>query len=70
MLDRFNNEPKRYYSLNKFYREKFKQKVFKISLDGNFTCPNLDGTVGNDGCIYCLNSRQNQIIKRSEEHTS
>ncbi len=67
MLNQFNNEIKRYYALNDFYRKKFKQKVLKISLDGNFSCPNLDGVVGFGGCIYCLNSRQNHIVNKKKK---
>ncbi len=44
---------KRYYTLNYFLREKFGEKVFKISLDGGFSCPNRDGTISKGGCIYC-----------------
>ncbi|MBN2604466.1 MAG: TIGR01212 family radical SAM protein [Bacilli bacterium] len=44
---------KRFNTLNAFYREKFGKKVFKISLNGNFTCPNKDGKSGYGGCIYC-----------------
>lgn len=44
---------KRYYSLNYFLREKFGEKVFKISLDGGFSCPNRDGTISDKGCIFC-----------------
>lgn len=44
---------KRYHSLNYFLRQKFGQKVFKISLDGGFSCPNRDGKVGYGGCIFC-----------------
>lgn len=44
---------KRYYSLNNFLRDKFGEKVFKISLDAGFSCPNRDGTIGKGGCIYC-----------------
>jgi len=44
---------KRYNSLNYFLREKFGEKVFKISLDGGFTCPNRDGRVSSKGCIFC-----------------
>lgn len=36
---------KRYHSLNYFLRDRFKEKVFKISLDGGFSCPNRDGTI-------------------------
>ncbi|GIM28993.1 TIGR01212 family radical SAM protein [Clostridium polyendosporum] len=44
---------KRYHSLNYFLREKFGEKVFKISLDAGFTCPNRDGTISRGGCIFC-----------------
>lgn len=43
----------RYNSANNFFREKFGQKVIKISLDGGFTCPNRDGTLSYAGCIFC-----------------
>ena len=39
--------------LNEHYRETFGCKVYKLSLDGGFTCPNRDGTVGTGGCIFC-----------------
>lgn len=44
---------KRYHSLNYFLREKFGQKVFKISLDAGFSCPNRDGTISHGGCVFC-----------------
>lgn len=44
---------KRYHSLNYFLRNKFGHKVFKISLDAGFTCPNRDGKVARGGCIFC-----------------
>ncbi len=42
-----------YYSLNKYLKEKFRSKVYKIALDGGFTCPNRDGRIGVGGCIFC-----------------
>lgn len=39
--------------LNEHYREKFGCKVYKLALDGGFTCPNRDGTLGAGGCIFC-----------------
>ena len=42
-----------YRTLNDYYREKFGCKVYKLSLDAGFTCPNRDGTCGNRGCIFC-----------------
>lgn len=47
---------KRYHTLNYFYHHTFHSKVFKISLNGGFSCPNLDGTKGYGGCIYCSKS--------------
>ena len=44
---------KRYNSLNYFLRQRFGEKVFKISLDAGFTCPNRDGTKSTGGCIFC-----------------
>ena len=42
-----------YKTLNEHYREKFGCKVYKLALDGGFTCPNRDGTLGDKGCIFC-----------------
>ena len=47
---------KRYHTLDYFYKNKFGGKVFKVSLNAGFTCPNIDGTVGTNGCIYCSKS--------------
>ncbi|MDW8801656.1 TIGR01212 family radical SAM protein [Clostridium sp. A1-XYC3] len=44
---------KRYYNLNYFLRQKFGSKVFKISLDAGFSCPNRDGTISKGGCLFC-----------------
>lgn len=50
-MDYYNG--KRFYSLNQFLREKFGDKVYKIAIDGGFSCPNRDGTISSLGCIYC-----------------
>ena len=42
-----------YTTLNSYLKERFGTKVYKLSLDGGFTCPNRDGTVGTGGCIFC-----------------
>ena len=41
------------YMLNDFLKEKFNEKIYKVSLDGGFTCPNRDGKVSRGGCIFC-----------------
>lgn len=44
---------KRYYSFDSYLKQTFGEKVYKISLNGGFTCPNRDGTLGTRGCIFC-----------------
>ena len=53
---KYTLDNKRYHTLNYFYKNKFGIKVFKVSLNGGFSCPNLDGKVGYGGCIYCSKS--------------
>lgn len=43
-------------TLSEHYRETFGCKVYKLSLDGGFSCPNRDGTLGTGGCIFCSGS--------------
>ena len=38
---------------NEYYQQKYGCKVYRLSLDGGFTCPNRDGTLGTGGCIFC-----------------
>ena len=45
-----------YRTLREHYREKYGCKVYKLSIDGGFSCPNRDGTVGTGGCIFCNES--------------
>ena len=42
-----------YRKLSDHYMEKFGCKVYKLSIDAGFTCPNRDGTLGHSGCIFC-----------------
>lgn len=44
---------KRYYSLDYYLRKTYGEKLYKLSLNGGMTCPNRDGTLGNNGCIFC-----------------
>ena len=50
---KYSNDNKRYHTLTYYYKKKFNEKVCKVSLNANFTCPNIDGKVGFGGCIYC-----------------
>lgn len=42
-----------YKTLNEHYKERFGCKVYKLSIDAGFTCPNRDGTLGDRGCVFC-----------------
>lgn len=54
----FNNN-KRYSDYSSFIKNKFGERVQKVSLDTGFTCPNRDGTKGVGGCTYCNNNTFN-----------
>ena len=47
------NDEKHYNTLSNYYKAKYQKKVFKVSLNAGFTCPNKDGKVGFGGCTYC-----------------
>lgn len=49
----YSDSNKRYYTYDYFLRQRFGRKVCKIPLDIGCTCPNIDGTKGTGGCIYC-----------------
>jgi radical SAM protein (TIGR01212 family) len=46
---------RRYYAFSQFLKERFGTKVCRVTVDGGFTCPNVDGTVAVGGCVYCDN---------------
>ena len=50
---KYSDDNKRYHTWNCHLRHKFGKKVFKVALNGGFTCPNIDGTKGVGGCTYC-----------------
>ncbi len=49
----FNGTDKRYNQYSEFLKQKFGAKVYKITLDAGFSCPNRDGTISSSGCIFC-----------------
>src|SRR5262245_58567672 len=46
---------RRYYAFSRFLRERFGSKVWRVTIDGGFTCPNVDGSITTGGCVYCDN---------------
>ena len=43
---KYSNTNKRYHTLDYYYKNRFNEKIFKVSLNAGFTCPNIDGTKG------------------------
>lgn len=56
-----------YYSLNRYLQDTFGQKVYKIALDGGFTCPNRDGTLDTRGCIFCSGAGSGEFAGKRED---
>ena len=46
---------RRYYAFSRFLHERFGARVYRVTIDAGFTCPNVDGTVTVGGCVYCDN---------------
>lgn len=55
-----------YYSLSKYLKENFGGKVYKIALDGGFTCPNRDGAIDTRGCIFCSAGGSGEFAQNRE----
>ena len=64
---KYTLDNKRYHTLNYFLKTKFHEKVMKISLNAGFTCPNIDGTKGFGGCIYCSKSGSGEFAGNKKE---
>ena len=54
-----------YRSLNQHYQEKFGCKVYKLSVDAGFTCPNRDGTLGTRGCLFCSGEGSGEFAEKT-----
>lgn len=59
-----------YTTLNSYLKDRFGCKVYKIALDGGFTCPNRDGTVGTGGCIFCSKGGSGDFAESREKSIS
>lgn len=59
-----------YKTLSQHYREKFGCKVYKLAIDGGFTCPNRDGTIGYGGCIFCSGSGSGDFAEHGNSITA
>lgn len=57
---------KRYHTLDYELKKIFGEKAIKLSIDGNFTCPNRDGTIGYNGCIFCSDRGSGDFTERGK----
>lgn len=62
---KYSYDNKRYHTLDYYYKNKYNTKVFKVSLDLGLTCPNIDGSKGYGGCIYCKNGSSSSDKRKS-----
>lgn len=56
-------EKERYNHLNTYLKNKFGQRTLKICIDGGFTCPNRDGSISKNGCIFCSRMGSGEHLK-------
>ncbi len=56
----------RYKHFNKYLKEKFGERTLKICIDGGFTCPNRDGSLGFGGCIFCSEKGSGEHINSAK----
>lgn len=52
-MNKLMNDEKHYVTLNNYLKSVYSKKVFKVSLNGDFSCPNRDGKISLNGCIFC-----------------
>lgn len=52
----------RFYSLNQFLRKRHGEKIIKLPIDGGFTCPNRDGSLSSEGCLFCSEKGSGDFI--------
>lgn len=64
---KYSNTNKRYHTLDYYYKNRFGEKIFKVSLNAGFSCPNIDGKVGFGGCIYCSKTGSGEFAGNKED---
>jgi len=62
-LKNWNGKP--YYSLDYMLKERFGEKIYKVSLNAGMTCPNRDGTIDTRGCIFCSSGGSGDFTEQS-----
>lgn len=57
----------KYTTLNSYLKKRFGCKVYKLAINGGFTCPNRDGTLGTRGCIFCSRGGSGEFAESKEK---
>ena len=65
---KYSLDNKRYHTYNYYLKNKYHQKVAKVALNADFTCPNRDGTKGYGGCIFCSSSGSGDYAGNVHDH--
>lgn len=55
-MEKYMKSQHKYNNLDLYLKNRFGKKVFKVALNGDFSCPNIDGTISSKGCSFCSNS--------------
>jgi radical SAM protein (TIGR01212 family) len=61
------NDEKHYVTLSNYLKSIYHEKVFKVSLNGNFSCPNRDGTISSLGCLFCSAQGSGDFAGKKED---
>ena len=64
----WNEKP--YHSLDYEMKRIYGHKIYKLALDGGMTCPNRDGTLGSNGCIFCSGGGSGEFAESMAAHPS
>ncbi len=62
-------ERERYNHLNEYLKKKFGERTLKICIDGGFTCPNRNGTISTNGCIFCSEKGSGEHIEKFKSNS-
>ena len=57
----------KYTSLNSYLKKRFGCKVYKLAINGGFTCPNRDGKIDTRGCIFCSKGGSGEFAESAEK---
>ena len=61
---KYSLDNKRYHTYNYYLKNKYHQKIAKVALNADFTCPNRDGTKGYGGCIFYIMLNRPRILEK------